>query len=100
MADLTFRDFAAAVMQNNLDGAATVLETLLELPRDQARSATEFFRTRMTDPAFMPKAMSLRTAVTSGTDDQISDLLGDCFGLDPAARTEAVAALRRRYRVA
>ena len=100
MADVTFRDFAAAVMQNNLDGAASVLETILELPPDQARSATEFFRTRMVDPAFMTKAMSLRTAVTSGTDDQISALLGDCFNLDIAARTDAVAALRRRYQVA
>ncbi len=99
MADVTFRDFAGAVMQGNLDGAASVLETLLDVSPDQARTATEHFRARMTDPAFMPKAMGLRTAVTSGSDDEIAQLLGDCFGLDAATRTSAVAALRRRYRV-
>jgi len=46
----------------------------------------------------MPKAMGLRTAVT-GTDVQIGELLGDCFGLDGATRTSAIAALRQRYPV-
>jgi hypothetical protein len=45
----------------------------------------------------MPKAMSLRTAVTTGSDAQIGELLGDCFGLDATARDPAVAAIRRRY---
>ena len=98
MADVTFRDFAGAVMQGNLAAAAGVLETLLELSPAEASQATEHFRARMSDPAFMPKAMSLRTAVTSGTDAQIGDLLGDCFGLVDATRTSAVAAIRRRYR--
>ncbi len=97
MADVTFRDFAGAVMQGNLAAAASVLETLLELSPERAREATEHFRARMPDPAFMPKAMSLRTAVTTGSDAQIGDLLGDCFGLDGAARTTALAAIRRRY---
>ncbi len=97
MADVTFRDFAAAMMQGNLTGAASVLETLLELSPDQARAASEHFRGRMADPAFMPKAMGLRTAVTGGDDAQIGDLLSDCFGLDAATRAAAVAALRKRY---
>jgi hypothetical protein len=97
VADVTFRDFAGAVMQGNLTAAATVLETLLELPADQATRATEHFRSRMADPAFMPKAMSLRTAVSAGTEEQIGALLGDCFGLEGDARSNAVAAIRRRY---
>ena len=94
---MTFRDFAAAVMQGNVPAAASVLETLLALAPAAATAATEHFRGRMADPAFMPKAMSLRTAVTSGDDAQIAGLLGDCFGLDGAARASALAALRRRY---
>ncbi len=97
MADVTFRDFAGAVMQGNEQAAAVVLETLLGLSSEDAQHATAHFRSRMADPAFMPKAMGLRTAVTSGTDAQIGDLLGDCFGLDGDRRTNAVAALRRRY---
>jgi hypothetical protein len=95
--DVTFRDFAGAVMQGNVTGAASVLETLLELSPDQATAATQHFRARMSDPTFMPKAMSLRTAVTSGTEEQIGDLLGECFGLEGAERVHAVAAVRRRY---
>ncbi|HSD91356.1 MAG TPA: hypothetical protein VLB44_27720 [Kofleriaceae bacterium] len=97
MADVTFRDFAGAVMQGNAAAAASVLETLLALSPDAAMKATEHFRGRMSDPAFMPKAMGLRTAVTSGTDAQIGDLLVDCFGLDDTARASAITALRRRY---
>jgi hypothetical protein len=97
MADVTFRDFAAAVMQGNDSQAASVLETLLGLAAEPAGTATAHFRSRMSDPAFMPKAMSLRTAVESGTDAQIAELLGDCFGLEGDARSGAVAALRQRY---
>jgi hypothetical protein len=97
MAELTFRDFAMAVMQGNAAGASTTLETLLGLDPDQARTATAHFQGRMTDTAFMPKAMSLRTAVTSGSDQEIGQLLGECFGLDEAARVTAVATVRQRY---
>jgi hypothetical protein len=41
--------------------------------------------------------MSLRTAVTSGSDDEIAALIADCFGLEGDARTSAVASIRTRY---
>ena len=97
MADPTFRDFAGAIMRGDAPAAATVLEVLLALDAAGARAATEHFRARMADPAFMPKAMGLRTAVTTGSDAEIGALLGDCFGLDGAARAGALAALRTRY---
>ena len=97
MADVTFRDFAGAIMQGDIPGAAGVLETLLGLPTEQATAASEHFRGRMSDPAFMPKAMGLRTAVTTGTDDEIDALLGDCFALDASARPGAIATLKTRY---
>src|SRR5215216_1946581 len=95
MSEPTFRDFAGAIMSGDATAAAGVLETLLGLAPDAARAATEHFRSRMADPAFMPKAMGLRTAVTTGSDAEIAALLADCFGLaEPAA---PVAALRTRY---
>ncbi|MEZ4361088.1 MAG: hypothetical protein R3B48_12965 [Kofleriaceae bacterium] len=97
MAELTFRDFAAAIMRSDEAGAATVLETLLGLPADAARAATVHFRAQMPDPAFMPKAMGLRTAITSGTDADVSSLLADCFALDDAQQRTALATLRARY---
>ena len=97
MAELTFRDFAGAVMQGDAARAATVLQELLALTPDAATAATAQFRGRMADPSFMPKAMGLRTAVQSGSDEEISALLGECFGLEGDARTAAVSALRTRY---
>jgi hypothetical protein len=97
VADVTFRDFAGAVMKGDAAAAAAVLEELLGLPNAQATAATAHFRSRMADPAFMPKAMGLRTAVGSGSDDEIDALLGDCFGLAGPDRTTALAALRTRY---
>jgi hypothetical protein len=97
MAELTFRDFVAALMQGNKPQAATVLEQLLGLPADQSTRATEHFARQMRDPSFMAKAMALRNAVTSGSDDDIGNILVDSFGLDDAQRATAVAAVRKRY---
>ena len=97
MAELTFRDFAGAVMTGDDARAATVLQELLGLAPDAAASATSHFRAQMANPAFMPKAMSLRTAVQSGSDAEISQLLADCFGVSGDASTAAVAVLRVRY---
>ena len=97
MAEVTFRDFAGAIMGGDAARAATVLQELLALSPEQATTATSHFRGRMSDPSFMPKAMGLRTAVQSGSDGEITSLLADCFGLDGAASAGALAALRTRY---
>jgi hypothetical protein len=95
--ELTFRDFAGAIMQGDTVRASTVLKELLALTPDQATGGTAHFAARSKDPAFMMKAMSLRTAVTSGNDDEIAALIADCFGLEGDARTSAVASIRSRY---
>lgn len=97
MADVTFRDFAFAAMQKQTEAASTHLQALLGLSPQAARAATETFQQRASDPAFMPKAMALRSAVESGTDEQIAAVLGECFGLDDAQRAAAVEVLRVRY---
>jgi hypothetical protein len=97
MSDVTFRDFAGAVMRGDMAAAAAVLRTLLGLGPELAVVATEHFRDRMADAAFLPKAMGLRTAVTAGTDAEIAALLEACFGLDGPARDAAVGVLRTHY---
>jgi hypothetical protein len=93
----TFRDFASEVFAGDLPAAAASLTELLGLEPGPARAAAEHFHGQLTDPTFVPKAMSLR-AVVEGPDDQaIQALLSDCFGLDAAAATAATAALRSRY---
>ncbi|HEY4242816.1 MAG TPA: hypothetical protein VGM88_23535 [Kofleriaceae bacterium] len=97
MADVTFRDFAGAVMRQDTPAAAATLEALLGLDASAAAAATAHFQRGMTsgDPAFMQKAMGLRSAVTSGSDADIAALLRDAFGIADA--TGPVAALRARY---
>jgi drug/metabolite transporter (DMT)-like permease len=98
MAQLTFRDFAGAIMGGDTARAAEVLGVLLGLEGVAATAAATHFQSSMTaDPAFMQKAMGLRTAVTGGSDDEIATLLGDCFGLTGAAVPAAVATLRKQY---
>ena len=98
MAQLTFRDFAGAVMEGNSKRAAEVLEQLLGLEVAAATAAASHFQTSMAaDPSFMGKAMGLRAAVTGGSDQDISALLGECFGLAGATKDAAVAALRKQY---
>jgi hypothetical protein len=99
MAEVTFRDFAAAVMSNDLAAASRVLEELLALAPDRAGAAAAHFRGEMASQgqAFMMKAMGLRTAVASGRDEEMSPLLVDCFGLAGDELAGALVALRRRY---
>ena len=98
MAQLTFRDFAGAIMGADITRAGEVLEHLLGLDHAAATAAATHFQTSMTaDPAFMGKAMGLRAAVTGGSDAEIAALLGDCFGLTGDPVQSAVAALRKQY---
>ena len=98
MEQLTFRDFAGAIMGGDSTRAAHVLGALLGLEAAEAAAAVTHFQTSMTaDPGFMQKAMGLRAAVTGGTDAEISALLGDCFGLTGNAASTALSALRKQY---
>jgi hypothetical protein len=97
MADVTFRDFAAAIMKGDGDAAAAVLQPLLGLAPDDARAAAQHFQTQSAavGPPFMARAMGLRTALASGSDTEIAALLRDCFGLAGAPLATALATLRR-----
>lgn len=99
MSELTFRDFAAAVMQNDRARAAEILQELLGLDAARAAAAANHFAQQMAaqGQSFMMKSMGLRTALASGTDDELGALLHECFGLGSDATPAAVEALRRRY---
>jgi hypothetical protein len=98
MADVTFRDFAAAIMKGDVEGAGAVLQPLLGLGADEARGAAQHFHQQSTTvgPAFMGKAMGLRTALASGSDAELTALLVDCFGLTDAPLATALATLKSR----
>lgn len=93
----TFRDFAAAVMVQNHEHAACVLQELLQLDVETARNATHHFTTQMAQQgaAFMPKAMGLRAAKESGDRVAITALLVELFALPAHHITTAIEALLR-----
>lgn len=97
MADVTFRDFAGAIMTGNVEAAGGVLQPLLGLPAEDARVAAEHFQAQSTaqGPAFMGKAMGLRAAMTTGSDGELGALLSDCFGLAGAPLATAIATLKK-----
>ncbi|MDB4943269.1 MAG: hypothetical protein JWP97_2803 [Labilithrix sp.] len=98
MADLTFRDFAGAIMGGDAARAAEVLAQLLGVDPAAATTATAHFQQQMSaDPAFVSKAMGLRAAVTTGSEAEIAALLRDCFGLEDDAAKVAGETLRARY---
>jgi hypothetical protein len=93
----TFRDFATQVFGGDLAGASSTLAVLLDVAGDRARTAAEHFQGQTSDPAFLPKAMSLRTAVTTGTEEEAAALLAECFGLSPDEAQRSAATLRARH---
>ena len=98
--EVTFRDFAGAVMANDTDKAARVLEALLGVDAAAGAAAAAHFQGKVDSEgqAFMMKAMGLRHAVTAGSDEDTQKLLGECFGLSGAASVSAAESLRARYR--
>jgi hypothetical protein len=98
MADVTFRDFAGAIMKGDVDAAGTVLQQLLGLDAAASQGAAQHFQAQATSvgPAFMGKAMGLRAAVSSGSDAEIGALLHDCFGLADALLATAIATVKRK----
>ena len=95
----TFRDFAGAIMQGDLDAASTLLQTLLGTSVAQSRASAEHFQRSMSsDPTFIQKAMGMRQVVTSGTREELQALLADCFQLDSATSATATDAVWVRFR--
>ena len=98
MSQPTFRDFAGAIMGGDPGTAAKVLEVLLGLDETGARDASAHFQSQMgADPNFVMKAMGLRTAVTSGSDEEITTLISDCFGLKGPVLENGLATLKLLY---
>jgi hypothetical protein len=97
--ELTFRDFAGAIMEGNLERGGEVLQTLLAVDAATAHAAAAFFHKQMqSGPDFMMKAMGMRTVVTEGTEEQLIALLADCFDLRGDVGTAAAKAVFARYR--
>jgi hypothetical protein len=98
--ELTFRDFAGAIMEGNLERGGEVLQTLLSVDASTALGAAEFFQRQMQSggPDFMMKAMGMRTVVTEGTEEQLIGLLGDCFNLHDELAGASAKAVLARYR--
>ncbi len=97
--EVTFRDFAAAIMQNDVDGAAKTLQPLLSLDAAAAEGAAKHFQTQMAEQGqgFMMKAMGLRSAVTEGSNEDVAQLLSNLFGMTGDSASAGVTALRAKY---
>ena len=96
--EVTFRDFAGALMGNDWDRAAEVLTVLLGVDGERAKTCAAHFQEQMkSGPDFMMKAMGMRTLVTSGDRDGLVSLLGDCFGLEGEPAGQAADKLLARY---
>jgi len=99
MADpVTFRDFAMASMEGDGSVASGLLATLLGVDEPTARAATAHFRAQMASgPAFMMKAMGMRTAVESRDRGALIALLEECFALPAEAASSAAGVVLARH---
>lgn len=98
MAEITFRDFAGALMGNDHALAAEHLQALLGVDEDTAAAGTAHFVAQMkASPEFMMKAMGMRNVVTSGDRAGLVALLGECFALSDAVADQAADNVLGRY---
>jgi hypothetical protein len=95
---LTFRDFAMATADEDPARAEGLLAELLGVDAATASAGTEHFKTQMADdPAFMMKAMGMRTIVEARDEPGLVSRLGECFALSPEAAARAAAVVWSRY---
>ena len=98
MPDVTFRDFAGALMTNDDSKAANVLCTLLGVDLAAGQRATTHFKAEMQkDQGFMMKAMGMRTVVENEDEAGAAKLIAECFGFDDAAAARAAKTLMAHY---
>ncbi len=98
MAEITFRDFAGALMGNDHALAAQHLEALLGVDGATAAAGTEHFVAQMkASPAFMAKAMSMRSVVEGADRGALVALLAECFALPAPTAESAADTLLSRY---
>lgn len=98
MSDVTFRDFAGALMGNDDDAAASTLQTLLGVDDAKAARGTASFKEKMqADPQFMMKAMGMRRAVEAKDEAQLAVLIHECFELPEDEAAPAAKHLLARY---
>lgn len=98
MSQLTFRDFAGALMGGDAARASEILTELLGVERATADAATSHFGARMAEgPAFVQKAMSMRNAVESKDATALSGLIEACFGLSADVAKASAEAVLSRY---
>jgi len=98
MPDVTFRDFAGALMANDDAKCASVLSTLLGVDEPTAQAAAAHFKSEMQkDQSFMMKAMGMRTVVEGKDEAGAARLIGEVFGFDDAASADAAKTLMAHY---
>jgi len=96
---VTFRDFAGALMADDLPLASSHLEALLGVSVETARAGAEYFRAQISsDPSFMAKAMAMRQVVQTGTREELVTLLEDCFSLGSDSASAAAGVVWDRFR--
>lgn len=99
MPDVTFRDFAGALMESDDAKAAEVLSTLLGVDGDTASAGVTHFKAEMQkSPDFMMKAMGMRTVVESKDEAGLKTLIGECFGFDEGQSAASAEAVLNHYR--
>jgi hypothetical protein len=81
---VTFRDFAGAIMSNDVDRARGLLEALLGIESGSG-------------PEFMMKAMSMRQVVEARDASRLSELLGELFGVQGDDLARALSTISSRY---
>lgn len=98
MSNVTFRDFASALMSDKLVLAAEHLSSLLGLEPAAATTATQYFAARTeAEPQFMMKAMGLRPIVEGQDHAGACVLLAECFNLAPEQATASATVLLAQY---
>jgi hypothetical protein len=98
MAEITFRDFAGALMGGDEAQAAAHLGTLLGVDAETARAGTEHFKAQMSaNPAFMQNAMAMREVVQGKDRARLVPLLVECFALSEATAASAADTVLSRY---
>jgi hypothetical protein len=92
---VNFGTFMTEINSGNIAGAGSALAEILNVSEERGLECAGVFRSGLeADAEFLPVAMKLRAAVTSGSANEAMFLLAKCFGLQGLELADALEFLR------
>lgn len=97
--EFTFKEFAQAILEENIQNAASCLQVLFKVELQVALKCAVFYRSKLKeDPSLIYQTMEMREALDKNETNEILFLLQTCFGTSALEAMQILPALSEQFK--